>query len=70
MLAFFLLNLYNMPYPLLEGSVWRTGWSEPARREVNMSVIPCIYIFLQIVLLFLLRKVFLMTVYQTVVIVT
>ena len=31
-----------------------------------MSVIPCIYIFLQIVLLFLLRKVFLMTVYQTV----
>ena len=32
-----------------------------------MSAIPCIYIFLQMVLLFLLRGMFLMTVYQTVV---
>lgn len=36
------------------------------RKEVKMSVIPCIYILLQMMLMFLMRKVFLMTVYQTV----
>lgn len=36
------------------------------RKEVKMSVIPCIYILLQMVLMFLMRNIFLMTVYQTV----